>query len=274
MKKGLRVFFRVLRTLLIVFLVAVVLFTVAAALGLNRENGLFGLKMYIVLTDSMADHFKAGDVTVSLETDPSKLEAGDIITFASIDPANYGAVITHMIKAKTSVNGQAAFITYGTANNTNDATAVPIGNVLGKYAFHIPKAGYLIDTLKTTAGYLLIILLPFLLILILEGAQFLRLLKHYRTERGQESEETGDSPPLEDQEYNAMVQELEHLRQELKKRNNGLTDGTILPPSAYEPVEKTQTTQDGPVESVKATCEESAETVEENQEKPADKEKD
>ena len=68
------------------------IFTVISATTFNRnDRDLFGYKMYIVNSDSMAaTDFKAGALIMVREVDPNTLQDGDIITFISQDTDSFG----------------------------------------------------------------------------------------------------------------------------------------------------------------------------------------
>ena len=59
------------------------------------------------------------------EVDPATLQAGDIITFQSTNPASYGESITHKIRALTTdASGNPGFITYGTTTGVDDEMCI------------------------------------------------------------------------------------------------------------------------------------------------------
>ena len=166
MKKFLKVFSSVITTVIVVFTVFVMLFTVISFNTVGKdEANLFGFKPNIVLTDSMQGVFSVGDIVVSKTVDPETLVEGDVITFRSIDEKSYHEIITHKIAEVSTYQGELAFVTYGTTTGVKDATKVPASQVLGKYSFHIPKLGYFFQFLKTPTGFFSIILIPFLLLI-------------------------------------------------------------------------------------------------------------
>lgn len=168
-------------------------FTVAAVNGNNRS--LLGYRFYIVQSDSMSRsdensqpqiYFDAGDlVAVKRVKDPSSLQPGDVICFVSTNEVSYGETVTHMIRrVETRENGQVlGYVTYGIRTNRDDEALVTPENVLGRYAFRLPKAGLFFGFLKSLAGYLVCILLPFLLLMVYHGTKVIRLLRQHRQEQ-------------------------------------------------------------------------------------------
>ena len=85
MKKVLEIIKTTLVWLVVLLAVSMMIFTVISVTTFNRnDRSLFGFKMYIVNSDSMAaTDFNAGDLILVKEVDPSTLKEGDIITFMS-----------------------------------------------------------------------------------------------------------------------------------------------------------------------------------------------
>lgn len=229
MKKALHIAGRVVTALILVFAVAVMIFTVISVGTVGRDkSSLFGYKPNIVLSDSMQDTFAVGDLEISKEVDPHTLEVGDIITFISIDPANYGAVVTHKIREITVYNGEPAFITYGTTTGVDDAYPVPFDNVIGKYLFRLPKMGYFFEFLRTPAGYFTVILIPFLLLITMQAVRFFRLFRQYKAERRAEFEERQAELEAQKAEIEAQRRETVQLKEELERLRSRMSENVPL----------------------------------------------
>ncbi len=227
MKKALHIASRVVTILILIFAVAVMLFTVISVNTVGKDADFLGYKPYIVLSDSMKDTFAVGDLSVSVQTDPETLEPGDIITFTSIDPSNYGTVITHKIREITEYEGEPAFVTYGTTTGVDDSYPVPFENVIGEYKFRLPKMGYFFEFLTTPTGYVTVILIPFLVLIALQGAKFFRLVRQYRAEQQAELDTQRAQAAAELEEARRMKEELERLKAQLQdavSENQSKTD--------------------------------------------------
>lgn len=215
MKKALSIAGKILTILIAVFSVGVMIFTIVSVNTIGKDAALFGYKPYIVTSNSMQDTFQAGDLTVSKQVDPATLEPGDIVTFRSIDPVNYGQVVTHKIKSITTYEGEPAFVTYGTTTGVEDAYPVPFSQVLGQYQFRLPGMGNFFYFLKSTAGYVTVILLPFLILIILQAVKFFKLVGQYKEEQRAELNTERAQLQAEREETQRMKQELERLRAQL-----------------------------------------------------------
>lgn len=206
----------------VVLAVCMMLFTIVSVNTFNRnDRDLFGYKMYIVNTDSMAaTDFDAGSLIFVKEVDPTTLVEGDIITFLSQDTNSFGQTITHKIREVTKdAAGNLGFVTYGTTTNTNDETIVTYPYVLGKYQSHLNGVGTFFNFLKSTPGYFLCIFTPFMLIILFEGARFISLFKQYRKEQMAELQNEKDKIEAEKQENARMLEELRALKAQLEKQN-------------------------------------------------------
>ena len=227
MKKALDIAVRIITTVILIFSVCVMIFTVISVNTVGKDADFLGYKPYIVLSDSMKDTFAVGDLSVSAQADPETLEPGDIITFTSIDPSNYGAVITHNIREITEYEGDPAFVTYGTTTGVDDSYPVPFDNVIGEYKFRLPKMGYFFEFLTTPAGYVTVILIPFLVLIALQGAKFFRLVRQYRAEQQAELDTQRAQAAAELEEARRMKEELERLKAQLQdavSENQAKTD--------------------------------------------------
>ena len=218
MNKTLETVKKVFTTIVAVTAVLMMLFTVISVSTFNRnDRELFGFKAFIVLSDSMkATDFAAGDVVFVKSVDPTTLEVGDIIAYSSQNPDNYGEVVTHKIRAKTlDANGDPGFVTYGTTTDTDDEVIVTFPYINGKYQFHIPKLGTFFYFLKTTPGYICCILIPFILLIGMQGLNTVKLFRQYRREQMQEIEAQRVKLEEEKQQSAAMMEEIKRLKEQL-----------------------------------------------------------
>lgn len=220
MKKAWNIISTVFVWVIIVVAVAMMIFTVISVNTFDRnDRNLLGYRFYIVLSDSMsATDFDAGDLVLVKETDPTKLEEGDIISYVSQDTENYGETVTHKIRKKTTdAEGNPGFITYGTTTNVDDETIVTYPFVLGKYQLSLPKVGIFFQFLKTPQGYIVCILVPFLLLILYQGLNCVRLFRLYKKEQMAELQAQKEAIEAQRQESEAMLVELQALRAQLEK---------------------------------------------------------
>lgn len=219
MKKVFSIIKTTLIWLIVILAISMTIFTVISATTFNRnDRSLFGYKMYIVNSDSMAaTDFNAGSLILVKEVAPSTLKEGDIITFMSQDTDSFGETITHKIRKLTKdAEGEPGFITYGTTTNTDDETIVTYPYILGKYEKHIPGLGTFFNFLKTTPGYFVCIFTPFMLIILYEGIRFFNLFRRYKQEQMEEMQEERAKIAEERAENAKMLEELKALKAQLE----------------------------------------------------------
>ena len=224
--------------LMVVFAVGMMVFTVISVSTFDRaDRKLFGYKAFIVLSDSMSKtDFNAGDLVLVKGVDPATLQEGDIIAYTSQNTANYGETVTHKIRSLTTdASGEPGFITYGTTTDTDDETVVTYPYVLGKYSSHIPKVGTFFQFLKSTPGYIVCILVPFLVLILLEGVRCIRLFRKYKAEQQAELQAERDKIAADRAETQRMMQELLQMKAQMAQ-SGGQTPQKDETPSDTAPV--------------------------------------
>lgn len=243
MKKTLRIASTILTWLLVVAAVSMMIFTIVSVNTFGRKDkSIFGYKAFIVLSDSMSKikqedgslkkgYFNAGDLVLVKKVDTKKLKVGDIISYESTNTENFGEIVTHKIK-EIKPEG---FVTYGTTTGAVDKNLVEPGLVIGRYEGRIPSIGHFFNFLKTTQGYIICILLPFLVLIIIQGLNSIRLFKKYKSEqlsaiKAEREEEmrvmTAERKKLEEERKKSeeMMAELLKMREEMAKITNKTED--------------------------------------------------
>ena len=250
-KKALKITGNVL-TVAVAILVVIMTVLTVFSMVFNRDGtaSVFGAQAYVVQSDSMAPEFAAGDVIFSEEVNPEELIAGDIISFISRDSASYGQTITHCIREVTTHNGELAFITYGIATGVDDGTPAAASDVLGRYAFRIAGLGSFFEFLKSVPGYIVCILLPFLVIIGLQIANIVSAVRAARAEKVA-------AAAAERSRVEALEEEVARLRAQV---GGASADGQVLPQTAESQadIQTAEAQTDGGQAAETAPAEESA----------------
>lgn len=219
--KALNIIKKVVVWLIVAIAACMMVFTIVSVSTFDRaDRNLFGYKAFIVLSDSMSKtDFSAGDLVLVKEVDPSTLQEGDIIAYTSQNTANYGETVTHKIRRLTTdANGEAGFVTYGTTTDTDDETVVTYPYVLGKYSSSIPKVGAFFQFIKSTPGYIVCILIPFLCLILIEGLRCIRLFRKYKGEQQAELQAERDKIEADRAETQRMMQELLAMKAQMAQQ--------------------------------------------------------
>jgi len=127
--------------------IALIVGSVMFAFSNNTGKSLFGFRFYNVLTQSMVPVFEPGDMIFIKLCQPEDIEIGDIITF--VPNQKYDAYLTHRVVDIIPADGEnnMRFVTKGDHNNAEDPS-IDSRVLVGKYLFHIPKAGILINLVR------------------------------------------------------------------------------------------------------------------------------
>ncbi len=221
---------------LVVFAICMTIFTVFSVTTFDKTNrSVFGFHFFVVMSDSMsASDLNAGDIAIVKEvSDPSTLKEGDIISYTSTSSESFGETITHMIRKKTTdKNGNPAFVTFGTTTNTDDRQLVTYPYVIGKCVARFAKIGTFFQFLKTMPGYVLCILLPFLIIILYRGFVTIDLFRKYKKEQEEEMNEERKQIDEERKQTLAMMQEIQALREQLANQTKESAQPSEEPPKA------------------------------------------
>lgn len=230
--------FNVIKTtfiwLIVAFTVFMMIFTVISVTTFNRnDRNIFGYRAYIVNSDSMAKtDFNAGDLIFTKWVEPTTLNEGDIITFISQNSESFGETVTHKIRRATlDANGEPGFVTYGTTTDTDDATIVTHPYILGKYQTHVKGLGTFFNFLKTPQGYIICIFVPFMLLIIYQGVNCIRLFRRYKQEQLEEMQAEKDKLENERAENAKMIAELQALKAQLEGQNKNQSEVTVVTPT-------------------------------------------
>ena len=231
--KVINIILKVVTGLLIAFTVFMMVFTIVSVATLDKnERNIFGYRFYIVKTDSMSPsennahldvHFSAGDIIIIKNVkDPTKMEAGDIVAFIwthneSMYGVKYGETITHMIREPRfdSKGKLLGYVTFGTNTDTNDEALLEPEYVIGEYAGKLPGVGHFFAFVKSTPGYICCILIPFLLLILYNGADVIRLFRKYKKEQTAILDAEKAEIAAERQRNEDMLRELMALKDQL-----------------------------------------------------------
>ena len=233
-KKALNITMKVIAGILVAFTVFMMVFTVVSVTTLDKnDRSIFGVKFYIVQTDSMSlsennkdmeVHFDAGDIILAKNVeDKTALQAGDIISFISANEVSYGETVTHMIREvrKNSDGKVIGYVTYGTNTGVSDEALVQPEYVLGQYAGKLPGVGNFFAFVKSTPGYIVCILIPFLLLILYNGVNVIRLFRKYKQEQTAIMDAEKAEIAAERKQNEDMLRELQALKAQLAQQVGG-----------------------------------------------------
>ena len=234
-KKVLKIISKSLTAIVVAFAIFMMIFTIFSVSTFDKnDRSFFGTRFYIVRSDSMSlselnkddeIHFDAGDIILVKELDAAerkKLEKGDVISFVSQNTESRGETVTHMIyDVRTDASGKViGYLTYGTNTGTVDESVVEPDYILGKYSTRLPKVGHFFAFLKSTPGYIVCILIPFLLLILYQGINCIIIFRRYKREQLEVMEAEKAQLAQERKQSLEMMRELEALKAQLAQQQS------------------------------------------------------
>jgi signal peptidase I len=106
-----------------------------------------GLKPVAVYSGSMRPTLGVGSLVVDRVVPASSVRVGDVITFN--DPYVHGRLVTHRVVQIVPTDHGLAYRTKGDANAARDPWAIQLENRVGRVAFDVPVAGYVLWYIHT-----------------------------------------------------------------------------------------------------------------------------
>ena len=211
----------VVGTVLCVILVPILIFNLILITKsfTNKEEvpNVGGITPLIVLTDSMVPEIYSGDLIICGSIKAENVELKDVISF--FDPAGNGtSVVTHRVIEIVEEDGKLFFRTQGDNNNTEDKELVPADKLIGTYKFRIPGAGHVAMFMQTTAGLIICVVLP---IILLVGYDLIRRRLYDKKKKS---------------DTDALLAELEALRAEKAQKEAETTDNEAVADSGEDGV--------------------------------------
>ncbi|PKK94022.1 MAG: signal peptidase I [Tenericutes bacterium HGW-Tenericutes-6] len=207
-----------LNVLFYMTIVFLLIFSIAN-IRVKKENDIahvFGTGFLSVQSDSMAGSeetsFEKGDlifVNMINESNLNSVKVGDVVTFYDY---SIKAFNTHRIVDTLFVNNEMYFITQGDNVSEPDDKPLHPNDVLAVYKSAVPKLGSTLDYLQTSSGFALMIILPVLIILIVEG---ILLVKNIMTAHKIKIE--ANFKAIEQKAMSELEQEKERIRQQILK---------------------------------------------------------
>lgn len=141
-------------------LVALMILLAAAIWGVR----LVGMDVFVVQSGSMEPAYPVGALVYVKETEPARLEVGDVITYNLTGSTR----ATHRIVELHREDGVLCFKTKGDANEQADSGYVAASDIVGKVLFSIPSLGYLVAYIQSPPGlYVAFSVVAVILILII-----------------------------------------------------------------------------------------------------------
>jgi len=134
-----------------------------------RSTSGSGTQWLVVVSNSMKPALSTGDLLVVRPVAPDRIRVGDIVTFE--DARSPQVLVTHRVIAVEPMQGRLSFRVKGDNNPIPDPQIVDQSRIVGRVAFHLPLAGYVVHSLQARPALALLTLLPSLLVMALQSTR-------------------------------------------------------------------------------------------------------
>ena len=192
LKKTLDTVLTIALVIVLVLMSLLSLFLLISSASNDGVASVFGYSPIVLYdTKSMEPTFGAKDLVIVKQQDPSKLEAGEIISFWGFVDGNR-SIITHRIHEVVVLeDGSYEYITKGDNNELTDQdphndygqdNIRPI-DVIGVYVMHIPGFGSALNFIKSPTGVLVCLVIPIALVFLWQLYRVIRLAMAYHREQ-------------------------------------------------------------------------------------------
>jgi len=135
--------------------------SISSKLSKDKIPSLLGFRPMTVLTGSMSPQINPGDVIIDKRINTEDIRLGDIVTYR----VNSTMLVTHRVVNVLNKDDKLTFETKGDANNSPDDKFVTEKQIIGKYIFRIPYAGYLSQFSRSIFGFIILVLIPTVLLI-------------------------------------------------------------------------------------------------------------
>ena len=175
----------ILNTLLVITIIFSIICSFSAYVSKVGSGvpSFLGVRPFSIQSDSMKPFFNKVDLVIDYKVDdPSQLKVGDVITFWTIVDGQQ-ILNTHRITQITDHGTYLYFDTKGDNNSREDTTGVHQSDIVGKYKFHIPFLGTVLDFLQTGTGFFIVIVIPVFIFFVFQVVAFFKALFAYQVEK-------------------------------------------------------------------------------------------
>jgi signal peptidase I len=118
----------------------------AAFLALVGVLLALGFRPLVVRSGSMEPAVNTGDLIFTRMIEAGQAEVGDVVTFQ--DPSRSEELVTHRVVSIEPRQTSLSFRTQGDANTGHEDWTVQADGQIGRYAFRVPGAGYVLSSVS------------------------------------------------------------------------------------------------------------------------------
>lgn len=156
---------KVLNVIKILVFSFLILFALLSIYQRFIPNGIFGIKTYVIASNSMYPELEVGDVILVKDINVKDIKVGDNLVYQGMTQSTSDKIITHKVESITSQDGEYIFYTKGLANDTSDP-AVYEEQIYGVEIYHFITMSFISKIVRSKIGFVICIVIPLLLLFI------------------------------------------------------------------------------------------------------------
>lgn len=185
MKKVVKIVFSVIKYLYLFILVVYLIFIGVHRLSIDKS--ILGYRVFTVNDNELSPKYKANDIIVTKDYDPSKLKVGDNISYIGNCCGQGGRIINHKI---IKIDAETNKITTNGINSGTRDTVISYKQVIGKIIGVLPVINFMHHVLKNIIGFFIVVVFPLTFAII---SLIIETIKDKKTEKLEKEENKNDN---------------------------------------------------------------------------------
>ena len=157
MKNLLKIFWKVLKWVMSIFIILIVSVIVIQRVS-NNKFTLGGYSIFTVVTQSMIPKYQVGDMLLAKSVDTSKLKVGDDVVYMGAVGTFQGKIVTHQI-VEIEEGSPRKFHTKG-INNMIEDPVIDETQIFGKVVMKLTILSMISKVISNQVGFFFIIFVP------------------------------------------------------------------------------------------------------------------
>lgn len=178
--KALRILMNVIKTLITAFLVILIMIIFIQRVT-NNNFAIGGIRVFTIISGSMEPVYEIGDMIISIETTPEKIEVGDDVVYKGLKGDFNGKIVTHRVIDKKQSNDGYTFITKGTNNDIEDPE-IKDDQIIGKVIYKTFILSFISKLLAKPAAFFFVVFIPFVVLVFFEIVDVLEEKRNIKEE--------------------------------------------------------------------------------------------
>ena len=159
---------QIIKTLEVLVMVFISIFCVISLYQKVFNNSpILGYRIFVIVSNSMKPRLSKNDVILVKEEKYDKIKIGDMLTYNGLEDDVKDKIITHEVVNIATENGKHIFYTKGTTNFAIDP-AVYEEQIYGVVQYKFVIISFLSKILRSTVGFICLIVLPLIYLFITE----------------------------------------------------------------------------------------------------------